>query len=163
MIKINSVKPNVNLWNSDDLRNLLKRKLMVGIIGGWNQETDTIFDDTWIYDYKTNVWNEIDTNSPGVRSHHTIAFASDANQIVLFAGYEIPYGPLVDPTTWIYTLGSSIPIKNDESDNGGFLDFEPLSLLAILIMVPILKRNKPFRYRTDVISEMAWLLTSWQL
>ncbi|MHA2093604.1 MAG: Kelch repeat-containing protein [Candidatus Hodarchaeales archaeon] len=82
------------------------------LFGGWNEEQDSLFNDTWSYDYTTNNWDQMATNSPGERSHAAMAYDSESNLAVLFGGYTVPY---VDFSNSIWVYGYPVPPSESSS------------------------------------------------
>ncbi|MFX1395783.1 MAG: Kelch repeat-containing protein [Promethearchaeota archaeon] len=65
--------------------------------GGHSASTRT--DQTWIYDYETNNWTNMNpVIRPSARGKHAMAYDSKQDKIVLFGGYDSP----ANDETWIY-------------------------------------------------------------
>ncbi len=76
----------------------------VVLFGGFDNETDTLLNDTWTYDYNENTWTEVDTAvSPPARLYHTLAWDVWSNRMILFGGVAKPYKPLFGDT-WALDL-----------------------------------------------------------
>jgi N-acetylneuraminic acid mutarotase len=71
------------------------------LFGGWNEEQDILFNDTWSYDYVTDNWSQENTNSPGKLTHTAMAYDNESNQTVLFGGYTEPY-VVFSNSIWVY-------------------------------------------------------------
>ncbi|MHA2247889.1 MAG: Kelch repeat-containing protein [Candidatus Hodarchaeales archaeon] len=71
------------------------------LYGGWNEEHDVLYNDTWSFDYNTKNWNQEDKNSPGELSHTAMAYDNESNLTVLFGGYTEPHITFHNSTTWI--------------------------------------------------------------
>lgn len=101
------------------------------LYGGWNQDKNLYFNDTWVYDYSINEWTILDTNVPNMRTHSAMVYSNLSNQIILYGGYFIPYSTYGDPTTWILEL-----------NNNSSIPFNFSSLIPALVFVILLKRIK---------------------
>jgi N-acetylneuraminic acid mutarotase len=87
------------------------------LYGGWNEEQDVLHNDTWSYDFNTNNWSQVDINSPGIRTHATMAYDNESNLAVLFGGYTDPYNVFSD-STWVY--GYFVPGSETSSTTSTF-------------------------------------------
>jgi hypothetical protein len=61
----------------------------------------TYYDDTWVYDSNTNLWNELfPLNKPSARAGHSMVYDSVNQKIILFGGVDLGDNWLNE--TWIY-------------------------------------------------------------
>ncbi|MFX1518024.1 MAG: Kelch repeat-containing protein [Promethearchaeota archaeon] len=83
------------------------------IFGGVKKATtQERYNDTWVYDYNTNIWvNKTPIVSPGRRNGHSMAYDSESDRCILFGGLKTYYDP---PTsvegwndTWAYDYNSN--------------------------------------------------------
>lgn len=76
----------------------------VVLFGGFVNEAGTSLNDTWTYDYNTNIWTEVGTAiSPPARLYHTLAWDFSSNRMIMFGGVVKPYKPLFGDT-WALDL-----------------------------------------------------------
>jgi hypothetical protein len=76
----------------------------VVLFGGYDIWADAVLNDTWVYDYDTNTWNELHPEvSPSARLYHTMAWDVWSNRMILFGGVSYPYEPLLGDT-WALDL-----------------------------------------------------------
>ncbi len=108
------------------------------ILFGGMSGPEAYFNDTWLYDCKTGVWNDAKPAGavPPARAFHALALDPDSGKVVLFGGYDATqyFGD-----TWVYDLaanswteaspsGSAPPERTRASlvfapNNGGFILF----------------------------------------
>ncbi len=86
------------------------------LFGGFGHEHVLVFNDTWIYNYKTNIWKELKPeNPPSARASYGMAYDSKRNVIVMFGGFtEYNYFKelwVYDPETnsWEHRIQSVAP------------------------------------------------------
>jgi len=74
------------------------------LFGGYNDQTQTLLNDTWAYDSHRNRWTNLHAeNPPPPRWFHYLAFDAKTNRLVMFGGYSAADGaPIGD--TWIYDI-----------------------------------------------------------
>ena len=86
--------------------------LFGGSVGGGNQVSDT-----WKYDYSTNTWTEIETQThPANRANSYMAYDASRDIIVLFGGSL--FGQVTYDDTWILDMESgSWSEVSEETDN----------------------------------------------
>jgi N-acetylneuraminic acid mutarotase len=72
-----------------------------GTGGGGND--DILKNDTWLYDYSTNTWTDLNPlNSPGRRMRHTMVYVTESRQMVMFGGQLNTESNVYNSETWIY-------------------------------------------------------------
>ena len=78
------------------------------LYGGYGQDeggTYHRFNDTWLFDFETLQWEELDTGeTPGNRSYHAMA-GDDAGRVIVYGGYLDGFGYVDD--TWVLDTASS--------------------------------------------------------
>lgn len=78
------------------------------LYGGYGQDeggTYHRFNDTWLFDFETLQWEELDTGeTPGNRSYHAMA-GDDAGRVIAYGGYLDGFGYVGD--TWVLDTASS--------------------------------------------------------
>ena len=73
---------------------------------GCSSIEDPIFDDTWIYDYNSNTWNQMKPiRNPPTRMYASMAYNTVEDKIILWGGRLI--GPLNDNSIWKYNLNEN--------------------------------------------------------
>ena len=80
----------------------------VVLFGGFQQGFESLFNDTWAYDYHRNRWTNLHPrNPPPPRVYHVMAFEPATNRLVMFGGILDPTNWPNEPTineTWIYDV-----------------------------------------------------------
>jgi len=71
------------------------------LYGGWNEEQNLIYSDTWSYNFRENSWKKFNYNSPGNLSHSSMAYSNKSNKILIFGGYSKPYVSFSN-STWLF-------------------------------------------------------------
>ncbi|WP_371804313.1 Kelch repeat-containing protein [Candidatus Lokiarchaeum ossiferum] len=82
--------------------------------GRENQSSNGVLDDTWIFDCKTNKWQEISGDiNPGPTSHHGMVYDSTNNRVILYSGTAM-WEFSVESYLWRkLNLSSSPPSRTD--------------------------------------------------
>jgi predicted phosphodiesterase len=92
------------------------------MFGGWAY--DVVFDETWSYNYTSNIWIELNTpNAPSSRYWYGIAFDSESDRTILFSGNDGLIGEMniLEADTWAYKYQinpPSGPLNFDVSMSG---------------------------------------------
>ncbi len=87
------------------------------IFGGVKKAvTQERYNDTWIYDYNTNTWeNKTPIVSPGRRNGHSMAYDSESDRSILYGGLKTYYDPPSSVEgwndTWSYDHNSNIWVE----------------------------------------------------
>lgn len=101
-----------NLWVKIDLMSPPTYRV-VGMMA-YNTEVDricmfggdngnTIFGDTWAYDYNANTWTDMNSPSPpSARYSHTLDYDSESNVVILYGGVYLD-------ETWAYHYQANVP------------------------------------------------------
>ncbi|MFX0058625.1 MAG: Kelch repeat-containing protein [Candidatus Heimdallarchaeota archaeon] len=103
------------------------------LFGG--SSTGSTFNDTWVYDYNTNSWEQQNPpESPPARSRHGAAYDSESDQFIIYGGTTGGFNSathIVDGKTWAYDVNTDTWME---------MDLPPASspLLIILIVAVIL-------------------------
>ena len=112
------------------------------MFGGDNElVTSRSMDDTWIYNYQSNVWTEVETStSPPACCKHEMVFDQYLDRAILFGGigvgFTVPYNELwyYDPITMTWsqeaTITTAVP---------NYLWIALLSFVSIVIISRLLK------------------------
>ncbi|MHA2214888.1 MAG: Kelch repeat-containing protein [Candidatus Hodarchaeales archaeon] len=75
---------------------------------GGGDYNDILQNDTWVYDYNTNTWTDLNPlNSPGLRMRHTMVYATKSKQMVMFGGQLDTEWNAYNSETWIYPASTS--------------------------------------------------------
>ncbi len=74
--------------------------------------TQERYNDTWVYDYNTNTWeNKTPITSPGRRNGHSMAYDSESDRCILYGGLKTYYNPPLSGVgwndTWSYDYNSN--------------------------------------------------------
>lgn len=82
------------------------------MFGGLKTEsiTDDHYDDTWVYDYDTNSWNEMNPSvSPPKRGASSLAYDEESDRIILFGGFYTGAAStsVMWNDTWAYDYNSN--------------------------------------------------------
>ncbi len=79
------------------------------LFGGFDPNTDTIFNDTWVYDYNSNTWiNMHPVNFPQARLSPAMTYDSTSDKIILFGGLTVINDqPVEFNDTWAYDYNSN--------------------------------------------------------
>lgn len=73
------------------------------LFGGSEWDEDIFYDDTWTYDYKSNIWEKLDTPAPPpARFNPGVAYVEDQQAIIIFGGYKTPDRHLND--MWLFDV-----------------------------------------------------------
>jgi N-acetylneuraminic acid mutarotase len=82
----------------------------VVMFGGFNAMKWSSYNDTWTYNYSTNIWHQATpiSQSPEARSDHSMAYDPNNGQIVLFGGTDMYSGSSqkIINDTWTYNVSS---------------------------------------------------------
>jgi hypothetical protein len=75
------------------------------LFGGGTNPTNS-FDDTWVYDYNTDTWTEMQPDArPPARGYHGIVYDPESDRILLWGGTTMP--GVVDPRVWAYDYNTN--------------------------------------------------------
>jgi len=70
---------------------------------GCKSVNDSVFSDTWIYNYDDNTWTRMNpNNSPQARCYGSMIFNTNLNKTILWGGRQIE--PITDNSIWEYNL-----------------------------------------------------------
>jgi hypothetical protein len=102
------------------------RIIMFGGFGGRSID-DPLFSDTWVYDYKTNCWTQMNPkNSPSARMYFAMTYDSENDKVILWGGRE--KDPITDNSIWVYDYNKDT--WESKENNGG-----PAKPLTYSVMV----------------------------
>ncbi|MFX0209748.1 MAG: kelch repeat-containing protein [Candidatus Hodarchaeota archaeon] len=96
------------------------------LLFGGDSEVDA-YDDTWIYDYNTNNWTELEpVNRPSSRIYSDLAYDEESDKVILFGGSDLYYNCFNE--TW-----ALISTPRQTTTTPGWN-----TLLGLLSLVPLL-------------------------
>jgi N-acetylneuraminic acid mutarotase len=76
-----------------------------GAAFGPKRDVDTIFSDTWAYDYNTNIWTKMNPKiSPSARIYFAMTYDDSNDKVILWGGRKID--PITDNRIWIYDFNT---------------------------------------------------------
>ncbi|MFX0042062.1 MAG: Kelch repeat-containing protein [Candidatus Hodarchaeota archaeon] len=119
----------------------------VVLFGGGTQLTT--LDDTWLYDYNNNTWEQMNPiTSPSARCRHEAAYDSESDRVIIYGGTTGPWdtgSTLIDDAegkTWAYDVNTNRWTRIDNGTPEQVPGYNILFLLGILSIVAILMIKK---------------------
>ncbi len=117
------------------------------LFGGGTQVST--YSDTWLYDYNTNTWEQMNPPiSPSARCRHEAAYDSESDRVIIYGGTTGPYHTgsnfIQTGKTWAYDVNTNSWKQVDLglAPRGGISGYNILLLLGILSIVSILVIKK---------------------
>ena len=88
----------------------LSQSDQVFLFGGrGNRSEESVFEDTWIFDCKTNQWQEVSGEiNPGPTVHHSMAYDDMNNRVICYSGEEM-WEFSVESNLWSKMNVTSLP------------------------------------------------------
>ncbi|MHA1961985.1 MAG: Kelch repeat-containing protein [Candidatus Thorarchaeota archaeon] len=102
------------------------------LFGGHNEETSSLYRDTWAFNSESNTWTNMNSPSPPiVRLRHSMVFNSKSNRSILFGGAVMHFD--FRDGTWIYEyMQNPTPTTSD-----GTTTPPPITIPAELMIAAI--------------------------
>jgi N-acetylneuraminic acid mutarotase len=99
------------------------------LFGGYRAVTDSLFNDTWAYDFNSNTWTEMKpVTSPSARNFCGMAYDAESDRIIMFGGYSEDQ----DTSAWAYDYNANTwqQMPSDSGKKPGYLDSVSMTYYA---------------------------------
>lgn len=133
------------------------------LFGGLNTPNETTLDDTWVYDFNTNIWTEMKPiQSPPARHGHKMVYDSESDRIIIFSG-EIGFHVKNIGGTWAYDYNSNsweemMPVDSPPPDNNFQMAYDIESDRTILWNTKAMENEDRsvwvYDYNSDIWEEL---------
>lgn len=78
------------------------------MFGGFDFANFKLVDDTWVYDYNTNTWTNMQPRvHPSSRNFIGMVYDSKADRVVLWGDWQRNYTPATDESVWTYDYNTN--------------------------------------------------------
>lgn len=78
------------------------------MFGGFDLSNYKLVDETWVYDYNTNTWTNMDPRvHPSGRNYIGMVYDTKADRVVVWGDWQRNYTPATDESVWTYDFNTN--------------------------------------------------------
>jgi hypothetical protein len=100
------------------------------MFGGITLTNFQFVDETWVYDYNTNTWTNMQPRKhPSGRNYVGMVYDSNADRVVMWGDWQWKYNPSTDSSVWTYDYNTNTwqEFKHVNKDGPAVRDYQMLA------------------------------------